>query len=109
MARIKTAKPQQALGANRIVRLGAVACPSVAPCKVVAPKRVGVKIAGKRFGAPVLAPQWIAAGKSTPLRVRLPKGAVERLEGRRAKIAVKVSVLANRNETKRTLWSVVTG
>jgi len=111
-ARINAAEASQTLGSNRIARLGTLACPSVAPCKVVAPNRVRVKVAGKRFGAPVLAPRWIAAGQRGELRVRLPKGAAKRLQSkpsRKATVAVKVSVLANGNTTTQSLRVVVRG
>jgi len=106
-ARINLGKANQRLGRDRTARLGTLACPSVAPCKVVGRKRARVTVAGESFGAPVLVPRWIAAGKRAQLRVRLSKGAAKRLEGRKAVVRVKVTVLANGDQTVRTLRVVV--
>lgn len=89
-------------GQSRIARIGTLACPSAAPSKVVAPKRVPVNLAGKRFEARVLTPKWIAAEKSTQVWVRLPKTAAKRLQGHKATVAVKVTVLINHHHPKTT-------
>ncbi len=109
-ARVKPAKAKQSLGGSRVARLGALSCPAGAPCRVLAPKRVRVKVAGESFAAQVLAPRWIGAGRDAQLRVRLPRGAAERLAtkaARRAMVRVKVRLLANGNTTTRELRVVV--
>lgn len=108
-AKIAVPKGAQPLAGNRTAKLGTLSCPAVAPCMVLAPERVRAKIGGKRFGLRVLAPKWIAAGKSVTLRAKLPEGAAERLAGETASVSVKVSVLANGNVTEQVLRVVVAG
>jgi hypothetical protein len=106
-ARIALVKGTQTLGTNRAVNLGTVACPSAAPCQIVAAKKTVIKVGGKRYLGAVLAPKWVAAGKSAPIRVQLPKRAATALAGHSTKVRVTVSVLANGNTTTQQLWVVV--
>jgi len=58
---------------------------------VKAPKRVGVRIAGRTYRARILAPASIAPGGTASVRVKLPV-AWAALEGRRARLRVPLVV-----------------
>ncbi|HTT94600.1 MAG TPA: HtaA domain-containing protein [Solirubrobacterales bacterium] len=108
-ARVRQARGVQALGAGRVAALGAVACPGTVPCRLVAPRRVAVRIDGHRYVVAVLAARWIKAGATGTLRARLPRAAVRDLAGGRTRIAVPVKVFAAGTETKRTLRVTLRG
>jgi hypothetical protein len=99
----------QRMSSGRLARVASLACPAgTGTCKVTAPKRTVVRIAGHRHTLTVLAPKTIrAAGKAT-IRVRLPKAAAERLRGRRATVSVKVAITVNGKKTSRTIKAIVT-
>ncbi len=99
----------QTVGGKRLARLATLACPRAATCKVTAPKRVTVKIVGKRYRLAVLAPAKIASGKRATLRVRLPKAAAERLRGRRATVRLDIAITANGERTSRKLRAIIQG
>lgn len=91
------------VGADGIARLTKLACRAES-CAVRAPKRVPVKIGGKRFWAKVLAPKVLAKGQKRPLRVRLPRPALILLDGRSTTVKVRVAVRSG----PRTLVRVLT-
>lgn len=78
----------------RVATIAKLRCPAGRACTVKAPKRVAVRIAGKRHLAAVLAPARVAAGRAATVRVRLTKQAAARLAGRRAAVKVRVQVTA---------------
>jgi len=86
-------KAPSAVGPGRRAGIAMLSCPrGGAPCAVRAPKRVWVRIGGKRFSLAVLAPRQLSAGGRAPLRVRLSRAALKRLRGRRAVVEVEVEV-----------------
>jgi hypothetical protein len=86
-------KAPSAVGPGRRAGIATLSCPrGGAPCAVRAPKRVWVRIGGKRFSLAVLAPRQLSAGGRGALRVRLSKAALKRLRGRRAVVGVEVEV-----------------
>jgi hypothetical protein len=79
---------------SRPVRIAVLRCGD-SSCTVKAPKKVKVKIKGKRYKLEVLFPKAIKAGGAGKLRVKLPKAARKALAGRRAKVKVKVEITAS--------------
>ncbi len=102
-ATIAVGATSRTVGASRIATLATVACPAGGRCKVEAPGRVKVRIAGKRFSLRLLAPSSIAATRTASVRLKLSQAAARRLAGRRATVKVKVAVTANGLRTTRTL------
>ncbi|HVW46621.1 MAG TPA: choice-of-anchor D domain-containing protein, partial [Solirubrobacterales bacterium] len=94
---------------NGIAVLARLACPVGSRCRVQVPRRVGVKIAGRRVGGPhrlraaVLAPRSIAPGASALLRLKLPSAAAEALRGHTAKLRLKVRLASATALTSRSL------
>jgi hypothetical protein len=78
----------------RVATIARLRCPAGSACAVKTPKRVAVRIAGKRHVLAVLAPKRIAAGRAATVRVRLTRKAAARLAGRRAAVKVRVQVTA---------------
>jgi Htaa len=70
--------------------IATIDCASTEPCTVQAPKNVKFKVGGRSFGAKVLAPKWVLAGKSGKVAVKVPKPALEELGGGMLKISVKL-------------------
>lgn len=89
-ASVSSVAGTQAVGESRVARVGVLACPALVPCTVKAPRRVRVQIAGRWYGAWVLAPKSLAGGESAPLQVRLSQRAFERLGTDGATVRVKV-------------------
>jgi hypothetical protein len=96
------------IDALRRVALATLTCPAGGPaCAVTAPKRVTVRIAGKSYSLPVLAPKSIAAGKKATLRVQLSKAAASRLKGRSARLTIKVTIIRQGTKATRTVTVTV--
>ncbi|MDW5595424.1 HtaA domain-containing protein [Conexibacter stalactiti] len=88
------------VNARRVAQIARLNCPAGGrACTVTVPKRVTLKIAGKRLRAIVLAPRTIAAGRSATVRVQLTKAAAKRLAGRRTTVSVRVKVSARGGRT----------
>ena len=68
-------------------------------CAVKAPKTVTVKIGKRKFKIKVVRPASIAAGKTAPLKIVLPKAAVKALGKRRLKAKIKVTITSSNGET----------
>ncbi len=103
-AKIAPYSAAQSVNRKRLARLATLSCPTRGEvCRVVAPKRTAVRIAGKRYKLTVLAPTTIRSGKKATIRVRLSKKAAGRLEGRRTKVKLKVAIVANGKRTTRTI------
>lgn len=93
----------QIVSGARLARLATLRCPTGGLCRVTAPKRVRVRIAGKRYTLTVLAPKTIRAGRHATLRVRLPRAAMVPLRGRKATVTVRVAVVHQGRRTARTV------
>jgi len=78
------------LGAGGAARLATVSCPTAQACTLKAPRKVTFKVGGRKFGAKVIAPHWILAGKSGKVAVKVPRGALARLAGGKAKVSLKL-------------------
>jgi hypothetical protein len=103
-AKVAVLKGTRKIGANGIVKLAGLACPSGGSvCRTVVPKHVGARIDGERYLIGVMAPKKIGAGKSAAVRARLPKPAREALGGGKLTIAVPVKLKANGKVVKQTL------
>ncbi len=87
------------VGAKGLAIVGKARCAERQACRVVTPKRVRVKIGGKRFRARVLAPKRVGARKRARVRVKFGGAAVRRLDGRVAKVRLRV-VLRSRGERR---------
>ncbi|ADB49016.1 HtaA domain-containing protein [Conexibacter woesei] len=80
--------------AQRVVTIARLRCPAGRACAVVVPKRVALRVAGRRHFAAVVAPRRIAGGRAATVRVRLTRTTAARLAGRRAAVRVRVKVTA---------------
>lgn len=80
----------RALGGNRVAVLAALTCRAEVACQVLAPRRVRVPIAGRHYGAWVMAPASLAPGESAELSVRLSRRAAAALAGLSAAVRVRV-------------------
>jgi hypothetical protein len=95
-ATLKLGKKTVSLSQGRVVQVATVICPAGgATCRTVVPSRVKAKIAGKRYVLTVFAPKQIAAGKSAPIKVGLPKAAKAALEGKKLAVRIRVGLVAN--------------
>lgn len=74
--------------------LATVGC-DVGPCEVSAPKKVLVRIAGKKYQGTVLVPAGLAPGESAQVAIKLPKKALKALKkaGKSAKVVVKLTIV----------------
>lgn len=85
-------KGPRAVGRGGKVAIARVRCLRD-PCQLTAPKRTRVRIAKNSFWAAVVAPRRIATGRTAYLRIKLPRKALEKLAGRRGKVAVRIAVV----------------
>lgn len=98
------------LGAKGVAKLARLTCPSGgATCRVTVPKRLGAKIAGKRYLLRVMAPKKIGAGRSATVRVHVPKATRKALGAKRHLVKVKVALHANGHTTKRVVKAKIAG
>jgi hypothetical protein len=96
--------------ARRVVRVARLSCRARGTaCRVAAPKRTRVRIAGKRYRVRVLAPKRIRPGRKAFIRIRLSKAAANRLRGRRATIRLKVAITANGKRKTRRIKVTIKG
>jgi hypothetical protein len=91
------------VGRTGVAKVGFVACPAGASCRVTAPRFVTVRIEGKAFRARVVVGRSVRAGRSASVSLRLPSAAVRRLHGHAAKAAVKVKVTRDGRIVTRTV------
>lgn len=98
----------QRVNRKRRATLATIACPAKSRCKLTTPKRVTVRIAGKRYRVTVRAPKSIAGGKRAAIRVQLPSAALRALRGRTATVRVKTTVNASGTVTRRTVKAKIT-
>jgi hypothetical protein len=98
-----TGRSTARVGRTGLAKVGFVACPAGASCRVTAPRFVTVRIEGKPFHARVVVSRSVRAGRSTSISLRLPRAAVRRLHGHAAKAAVKVKVTRNGHTLTRTV------
>jgi hypothetical protein len=101
--KLKSAAHRQRLNGKRVVRLGTVICPAVKSCRILTPRKVRIKVSGRRFTARVLSPSRIAAGRAGTVKVKLPGKAARHLEGGKAVIKLTVRASHNGMWTKKNL------
>ena len=96
---------------KRPARLATLTCPAGASCAVKAPRRVGVRIADRRYSFVVVVPRRIGAGKSAALRLRLPGPTRAALaeRGRRTTVKLRVRAGGEAYELRVTLRGVGRG
>jgi hypothetical protein len=80
----------RALGRDRAAALATLTCNAAVPCQVKAARRVRLAIAGRRYGAWVLAPASLGPGESAPLSVRLSGRGAAALLGVATTVRVRV-------------------
>lgn len=110
-AAVVPSKLRRQLAGKRPARLATLSCPAGASCAVKAPRRVGVKIADRRYSFVVLAPRRIAAGKKAALRLRLPGPTRAALaeRGRRTTVKLRLRAGSKAYELRVTLRGVGRG
>ena len=109
-AKLAGSKGVQKLGANGVAKVATLACPSGgAACTTTVPKRLGAKIAGKRYVLGVMAPKKIGAGKSASVRVHVPKAAREALGAGKYQVKLPVALHANGLTTKQVVKVKIAG
>jgi hypothetical protein len=109
-AALSATKGLQKFGANGVVEVASLDCPSGgATCTTTVPKRLGAKIAGKRYALGVMAPKKIGAGKSATVRVHVPKAAQEALGSKQYTVKLNVALHANGLTTKKVVKVKIAG
>ncbi|MBE2318892.1 hypothetical protein DVA67_023165 [Solirubrobacter sp. CPCC 204708] len=96
-------KGHRRLAANRTATIATVACTS---CSVTAPKRITVKIAGRRYA---LAVSTVHTRGRIGLRVRAPRAAAQRLRGRTTRLAFSVKVATGTGTTTLLVRATLAG
>lgn len=85
-------KKAQRVNKKGIVKIALLRCPPTAqPCVIQAPRRIKVKITGKKFAARVLAPKRLGPGKKATVRLRLPAPALKRLGTARGTLRLSIT------------------
>jgi hypothetical protein len=87
---------------GRFVTLARLEC-RTGTCSVSAPKRVAIRLGGRRHRLKVIAPRRIDAGERATVRLRLRKRTLAALSGRSARVRVPVRVRAADQTISRTL------
>jgi hypothetical protein len=109
-ASLSATKGLQKFGANGVATVANLACPSGgATCTTTVPKRLGAKIAGKRYVLGVMAPKKIGAGKSATVRVHVPKAAQAALGAKKYTVKLNVALHANGLTTKKVVTVKIAG
>lgn len=109
-AKLAASKGVQKFGANGVAKVASLACPSGgATCTTTVPKRLGAKIAGKRYVLGVMAPKKIGAGKSATVRVHVPKAAQAALGAEKYQVKLPVALHANGLTTKQVVKVKIAG
>ncbi|MDO8188570.1 HtaA domain-containing protein [Conexibacter sp. JD483] len=83
------------VGKTGVAQVATLRCAAGARCTVTVPKRLTLKIAGKRYAATVSSPKAIAAGKRGVVTLKLSKKAAAKLAGRSVKVKLRVTVRAS--------------
>lgn len=97
------------LSTRRVASVGTVRCPAGGVCTVTAPRRVAVRIAGRRYTAQVVVSRKLRARSSSSLRLRFAPKAAQRLRGRSTVVRLKVQVRNGGGTTTKTLRVRVAG
>ncbi|MBS1845932.1 MAG: hypothetical protein JST53_16070 [Actinobacteria bacterium] len=109
-AKLAASKGLQKFGADGVAKVASLACPSGgATCTTTVPKRLGAKIAGKRYVLGVMAPKKIGAGKSATVKVHVPKAAREALGKKKYQVKLPVALHANGATTKQVVKVEIAG
>jgi hypothetical protein len=109
-AKLAASKGLQKFGANGVAKVASLTCPTDgATCTTTVPKRLGAKIAGKRYVLGVMAPKKIGAGKSATVRVHVPKAAQEALGAKKYEVKLTVALHANGATTKQVVKVKIAG
>jgi hypothetical protein len=109
-AKLSATKGLQKFGANGVAKVADLACPTGgASCTTTVPKRLGAKIAGKRYVLGVMAPKKIGAGKSATVRVHVPKAAQSALGAMKYTVKLNVALHANGSTTKQVVKVAIAG
>lgn len=94
----------------RRAHAGDLVCPvGTASCRVVAPKRVGVRIDGRLHWVSVISPRTVRSGRTHPLHVYLLPPAVRALRGRGAVAHIKLKMHQRDTQRERIVRVVLTG
>jgi hypothetical protein len=90
LPKLKSASGPAMLGGGGAAQVATISCPAAQACTLKAPKKVKFKAGGKQWSAKVIAPHWILAGKSGKVTVKVPRAALAKLGGGKAKISLKL-------------------
>lgn len=94
---------------RRVIAIARLSCPEGGTCWVKLPRKLRLKIAGKRYRATVVGPRRLQGGGSAILRLRLPKRALLKLTGRRTHIKLTVEIVNASGSVSRTVKIRVQG
>jgi hypothetical protein len=83
--RLKSGGGSSTLGGGGSATVARITCPATVPCSLRAPKHLKLKSGGRSYGAKVIAPHWILAGKTAKVAVKVKRAALSRLAGAKAK------------------------
>jgi hypothetical protein len=101
-ARVKAAARRQRVGPKGVFRFARVSCRR-GPCKVVVPKKVTFKIAGKKHSARVVGPRLLGNGDLAYLRAKLNRATLRSLAGRKATVRLRIVVRSGGRSTASTV------
>jgi hypothetical protein len=99
--RLTTAAAVVAIDDRGVAPVARAACPGTQPCSLRTPKRVRIVIDGKRYGAKVIAPRAIGAGRAAQVRVKLPAAAIKALAGGQVEVKVRIVVRSHSDAVTR--------
>ncbi|MFT3864940.1 MAG: HtaA domain-containing protein [Solirubrobacterales bacterium] len=98
------------VNAKGVAEVAKLICPAGGTaCKTSVPKRIAVKIGGKRFVVTVMAPKSVGAGKVATVRVHLSKAALKALGAKKVLIKLTVGITANGKTSKHLVKVKIAG
>lgn len=96
-------KKAQRINKRRFATVATVNCPpSAGSCRLTAPARAAVKLAGKRYRLAILSPKSLGGGGKAVVKVRLPKRTAFALKGKKTRFALKLTLSAESARASRT-------
>jgi hypothetical protein len=78
------------LGGGGAAKVATISCPTAQACTLKAPRSVKFKAGGRQWSAKVIAPHWILPGKSGKVTIKVPRAALKKLAGGKARISLEL-------------------
>lgn len=108
--KVRVPTATRTISAGGVVGVATLSCPAGgSACRTNVPKRLGVKIDGRRYVLRVTVPKRIGAGRSATVQVHVPKAARTALGAKKILVKLKVALKANGLTTKKTVKVKIAG